>query len=365
MSDTPTQSVALQQGAGVTTNTMLAPFSGMQAFEDAQRVAKCLSQSSMVPKDYQNNIPNVLIAMECANRIGTSVLAVMQAMVPIHGKPSWSAAFLIATVNTCGKFTPLKFEWSGTEGQPTWGCRAHAKDKATGESLRGTLITIAMARSEGWTSKAGSKWATMPEQMLMYRAAAFWQRVYAPELSFGMHTADEVRDGMIDVDEVIPVTPATASTLAASEPSAQAAPAPAPAPAQDAAAATASTPRRRRTQEPAATKPAEIVVEPAPVVPAAEPTPIPTAPVEQPAPEPAPVVVTPPPAPASPVEVVEKLLTDGKVAWDDFTQWLETTGLFEKARQMRDIQDLPNPIAATLIADNNRHIRKCVTLYGA
>jgi hypothetical protein len=30
--------------------------------------------------------------------------------------------------------------------------------------------------------------------MLRYRSAAFWTRVYAPELSMGMHTADEVED---------------------------------------------------------------------------------------------------------------------------------------------------------------------------
>ena len=33
----------------------------------------------------------------------------------------------------------------------------------------------------------------MPEQMFMYRAAAFWQRIYAPELSLGMQTIDETR----------------------------------------------------------------------------------------------------------------------------------------------------------------------------
>ena len=159
-----------------------------------------LCSATMVPDIYKgkDNLGNCLIALELANRTGASVLAVMQSMVPIHGKPSWSSAFLIATVNTCGRFTPLRFRFSGTEGADDWGCRAVAKDKESGEELVGSLITIALAKAEGWHGKNGSKWKTMPEQMLTYRAAAFWTRAYAPEVSLGMHTAEEARD-MVDV----------------------------------------------------------------------------------------------------------------------------------------------------------------------
>ncbi|HEU4544303.1 MAG TPA: hypothetical protein VFR23_24445 [Jiangellaceae bacterium] len=147
-----------------------------------------------MPREYQNNIPNVLIAMELASRIGVSVLMVAQNLNLIHNRPSWSATFLIATVNQCGRFTPLRFRWHGTEGSDDWGARAVAKDRATGEECIGTLITIGLAKREGWFQKNGSKWQTMSEQMICYRAAAFWTRIYAPELSLGMHTSDEVID---------------------------------------------------------------------------------------------------------------------------------------------------------------------------
>ena len=51
-----------------------------------------------------------------------------------------------------------------------------------------------MAKDEGWYGKAGSKWKTMPELMLQYRSAAFFQRTYAPEISMGMQTVEEIRD---------------------------------------------------------------------------------------------------------------------------------------------------------------------------
>jgi hypothetical protein len=172
----------------------ISAFSSGEAFGTAQRMAKALASSSLMPAAYQGNIPNTLIAIELASRIGCSVLMVAQNLDIIHGRPSWRATFLIATVNACGRFTPLRFRWQGTEGKADWGCRAVAKDRATGEECIGTLITMKLADSEGWTKKNGSKWLTMPEQMLIYRAASFWTRVYAPELSLGMHTTDETID---------------------------------------------------------------------------------------------------------------------------------------------------------------------------
>jgi hypothetical protein len=51
-----------------------------------------------------------------------------------------------------------------------------------------------MAKLEGWLDKPGSKWKTMPELMLKYRAAAFFGRLYAPEIMMGLYSADEVVD---------------------------------------------------------------------------------------------------------------------------------------------------------------------------
>ena len=132
--------------------------------------------------------------MDMAERTDIPVLAVMQNLHVINGRPSWSAQFLIAAVNRSGRFSPLRFRFEGTEGKDDWGCRAVAVDRDDAEELVGALITIKMAKDEGWATKNGSKWITMPEQMLRYRAAAFWARVYSPELAVGLHTTDEAED---------------------------------------------------------------------------------------------------------------------------------------------------------------------------
>lgn len=159
-----------------------------QEFDLIQRKAKALSASTMIPKDYQNNIPNTLVALEMAHRIGASPLMVMQNLHIIHGKPSWSSTFIIAALNSCGRFSALRFHATKTS------CKAVAVENATGELLEGPEVTLEMAKSEGWATKPGSKWKTMPDLMLRYRAAAFFGRLYAPEIMMGMHTEFENQD---------------------------------------------------------------------------------------------------------------------------------------------------------------------------
>ena len=171
-------------------------FGSKNGFEQAMRMAKCLSASTIVPKDYQGDkgLPNCIIALEMANRMKFPVMMVMQNLYVVYGNVGWSSKFLIASVNTCGKFkTPLRYEYKGKEGTDEWGCRACATD-IEGNVLKGSWVTLGMAKKEGWYSKNGSKWQTMPELMMQYRAGAFFQRAYAPEISMGLMSAEELHD---------------------------------------------------------------------------------------------------------------------------------------------------------------------------
>jgi hypothetical protein len=79
------------------------------------------------------------------------------------------------------------------ESTPT-SCKAVALDKQSNTILDGPTVTMEMAKAEGWIDKTGSKWKTMPELMLKYRAAAFFGRLYAPEIMMGLYSADEIVD---------------------------------------------------------------------------------------------------------------------------------------------------------------------------
>lgn len=211
-------------------------FFNPEQFQTMQRVAKMFANSELVPDMYRvssNNsaekaISNCIIAIDIANRIQANILMVMQNLVIIYGRPSWSSKFLISTVNTCGRFKPLKFkfenlgdlgdvkytdyEWDNQsrkkvaitktfdgKGVDNIQCIAYTSIKDSDEVLESSPISLEMAIKEGWYTKAGSKWKTMPKQMLMYRSASFWTNAYAPELSMGMRTVEENQD-IIDVE---------------------------------------------------------------------------------------------------------------------------------------------------------------------
>ena len=180
-------------------------FMNIQAFEAAQRMIRPLSESDLVPATFQKRPANCLIALETAQRIGASPMMVMQNLYIVHGKPAWSSTFLIACINASRKFTPLRYRMTGEKGTDTYGCVAWAIDR-DGEKLESPEVTIGMAKAEGWYGKTGSKWKTMPELMLRYRAATFFARTYVPELTMGIQTQDEIIDITPVSAESVPVT---------------------------------------------------------------------------------------------------------------------------------------------------------------
>jgi hypothetical protein len=196
MTDTDKQAMetAVQKAENAVPTDMVvsAGFGTASGFDLLLRQAKWMSSSDLVPKEFRNNVANCVIALEMAQRMNASPLAVIQNIYIVHGKPSWSAQFITAAVNSTGRFSPLRFKEEG-EGSSRR-ITAWAVEKATGEKLYGPPVDIAMAKAEGWFDKAGSKWKTMPELMLRYRAATFFGRLYAPEVLMGMQTMDEIED---------------------------------------------------------------------------------------------------------------------------------------------------------------------------
>lgn len=180
----------------------LTVFSSNDSFESAQRMAKAICSSSLVPKNYQGmqNIGNVLIALEIAQRINASPLMVFQNLYLVHGNPGWSSKFLIATFNQCGRFSAIRYEWQGEAGKKDRACRAWAVERDTDQRVEGPWIDWALIDAEGWAQKNGSKWNSMAEKMFCYRAAAWMIDTVAPELSMGLPPADQLQDaGVIDV----------------------------------------------------------------------------------------------------------------------------------------------------------------------
>lgn len=158
-----------------------------------------LSKSTIVPVMYQNRPENCFIAIDMASRMGVSPMLVMQNLYVVQGKPSWSGSACNALIRNCGRFKNVEVVYVGTPNTDTWGAYVKALDN-DGKEVRGSTVTIKIAKAEGWYNKNGSKWQTMPEVMLAYRASAWFARVHCPDVMMGLHTVDEVED-YVTVDE--------------------------------------------------------------------------------------------------------------------------------------------------------------------
>ena len=161
--------------------------------EKAWKSAQFLSKTDIVPPMFKKP-ENCLIALDISNRTGMQPLTVMQNLYVVQGRPSWSGQMCIALINGCGRFTPLEFTFVGTKGTDDWGCYAHAKRLDNGKEYVSDIISIGLAKKEGWYGKAGSKWTSMAIQMMMYRAGAFFGRVHYPDVLMGLPLNDEMTD---------------------------------------------------------------------------------------------------------------------------------------------------------------------------
>lgn len=182
------EELALQQRSPLSADV----FSDKEAFNQLVRVADAFSKTNLVPEAYRGKPQDCMIAIDMANRMGVNPLMVMQNLYVVKGKPSWSGQACMSIIQANGRFKDVRPVYTGKRGTDERGCYIHAVRVSNGEEVDGTEITISMAKAEGWMSN--TKWKNMPEQMLAYRAAAFFARVYCPDALMGVQLDFEVED---------------------------------------------------------------------------------------------------------------------------------------------------------------------------
>lgn len=179
-------------------------FTSFDSFGKYMEMATVLSKSQLIPVKYQNKPDDCLIAIDISLRNGFSPLMVLQNLDVVQGKPSWSGSATIALINNSPKFnSDLDWEWDNNHNGKGLSCRAFATRKSDGKVLYGSWVTWETVVKEGWLSKNGSKWQTMPEQMFRYRTASFFARAHCPEVLMGLHTTEEEEDAEAEPQTLI------------------------------------------------------------------------------------------------------------------------------------------------------------------
>lgn len=181
-------------------NEVSTPFANAANFQELFDIGKMFASSQLVPDNYRGKPMDCAIAVDMANRMGISPMMVMQNLYVVKGKPQWSGQACMSLIRGSNDFKNVRPVYTGERNTDSWGCYIRAEDNVTGKIVTGTEVTIGMAKAEGWYSKKDkygnetSKWQTMPEQMLAYRAAAFFARVYIPNALMGVAVEGEAED---------------------------------------------------------------------------------------------------------------------------------------------------------------------------
>ena len=162
-------------------------------YNQSLAMAQTLSKSEIIPQSYKGKPADCLIAIDIANRLGLSPAIVMQNSQIVRGNFTWRGSACKAMIDGCGRYQKTRYVYVGEEGKDSYGCYLEAIDN-DGEIIKGVPVTIAMAKKEGWYNKDGSKWQTMSDLMLKYRAAAFFMRTECASIAMGFLTKEEVED---------------------------------------------------------------------------------------------------------------------------------------------------------------------------
>ena len=168
----------------------------VKKFELEQRRASMFIATDFFPAhlrkgDKNATIGTAVIVLDLAQRMNLGALEVAQSIYIVNGKPSFETKFLVARLNSSGLLKGRLNTILAPDGKSA---HCEAVDAQTGQLLRGTTITMDMARREGWLDKRGSKWQTMPELMMKYRAQSFFINEFFPEVKYGLKTSDEAED---------------------------------------------------------------------------------------------------------------------------------------------------------------------------
>jgi hypothetical protein len=155
--------------------------------KEAQEFARMVAKSHFIPKDYQNNEGNVLVAIVMGAELGLKPIQALQNIAVINGRPSlWGDAVKAIVMNSglCESFSETLDEQNMTAC-----CTLKRKDFDP--------VTVTFSAREAEQAKLWGKpgpWSQYPMRMLKLRARSFACRDAFPDLLRGLSIAEEAQD---------------------------------------------------------------------------------------------------------------------------------------------------------------------------
>lgn len=181
----------------LTTGNRLGMQTVPQTFNEQMRFAEVVSQAKgMLPRAYEGNPANVLVAIQYGASLGIEPMAALQNIDVIQGTPTLSAKAVAAMVRANGH----KLWMSEDEQNMSATCTIVRNDDKE--------HPVTVTRDKAWAQRMGlltkDNYKKQPTTMLMWRAVTACANRACPELFLGLggaYTADELHD----MDDLTPV----------------------------------------------------------------------------------------------------------------------------------------------------------------
>ncbi|WP_258933234.1 recombinase RecT [Nesterenkonia pannonica] len=146
------------------------------SLDEKMRYAGALAESGLVPKQYQRQPPNVLVAVEYGEALGLHPMAALREINVINGSPSLSATLMMSLARGAGH----KVRTHGDDSAAS--CTIVRKDDQDYEHT--VHWDRSMAEQHGLWGKG--HWQKNPALMLKYRAISECVRMACPEVLAGV-----------------------------------------------------------------------------------------------------------------------------------------------------------------------------------
>lgn len=159
-----------------------------KSLAEAMELANILAASSIVPKDFQNNAGNILVAIQWGMELGLKPMQAMQNIAVINGRPCIWGDALLAIVQSYSACEYVK-ETFDSESMTAF-CEVKRKSDPEAHT---TSFSINDANVAGLTTKPGP-WQQYPKRMLQMRARAYALRDKFSDALKGIPIAEEVQD---------------------------------------------------------------------------------------------------------------------------------------------------------------------------
>ncbi len=186
----PVEQQISEMTPGVSTGGELATSSNTfeltpRSLEEAMKFADILASSSIVPKDFQRNPGNILVAIQWGAELGIKPMQAMQNIAVINGRPSLWGDAVIALVRS----SPLCEYIYETEEDGVAICRV----KRVNEEEQVRTFSDEDAKAAGLLNKQGP-WTQYKKRMKQMRARGFAVRDVFPDVLKGMAIVEEEQD---------------------------------------------------------------------------------------------------------------------------------------------------------------------------